>query len=367
MPIFMDLHKVSGITAKDAAGAHCEDLKIQEQYGCNCMTYWVDEERESAFCLIEAPSKEAVKEMHDKAHGLIPHEIIEVDSNIVKAFLGRIQDPDLIADLTNPHFKVFNDSPFRILLLIKTIDSRLLQNSLGNTDANAVLSFYNKIISEELKRCEGCEVELEMDAYVASFSSVKNAVNCALAIKNAMQNYGNTLNLKIVLHAGTPMGNSDVIFGETLKMAKYLFQVEANNQIIISPVVKNVIAENRDQFQEKIKEIKSVTPSEEKMLSQLMHTLEQNWQNPLFSSTQFCEVVAMSKSNLYRKCLSLTGQTPNALLRNYRLMESLKLLKSDRGISQIVFDSGFNSPSYFTKCFHKQFGLRPNTFQNPQA
>ncbi len=34
------------------------------------MTYWIDEARESIFCLIEAPDKDTVKEMHSKAHGL---------------------------------------------------------------------------------------------------------------------------------------------------------------------------------------------------------------------------------------------------------------------------------------------------------
>ena len=58
------------------------------------MTYWIDEERENIFCLIDAPDKEAVEEMHRKAHGLIPNKIIEVNSTLVKSFLGRIYDPD---------------------------------------------------------------------------------------------------------------------------------------------------------------------------------------------------------------------------------------------------------------------------------
>jgi hypothetical protein len=44
--------------------------------------------------LIEAPNESCVKDVHDNAHGLIPHQIIEVDKNVVNAFLGRIEDPD---------------------------------------------------------------------------------------------------------------------------------------------------------------------------------------------------------------------------------------------------------------------------------
>ena len=79
MPIYMDRHDLSGVTAKDVAQAHQKDLSIQEDFGCRGITYWFDEERGAAFCLIEAPDKNAVKEMHDHAHGLVPHQILEVE------------------------------------------------------------------------------------------------------------------------------------------------------------------------------------------------------------------------------------------------------------------------------------------------
>lgn len=47
----MDRHDFSGITAKDVAAAHQEDLKIQEKYGCRRLSFWFDEERQMAFCL----------------------------------------------------------------------------------------------------------------------------------------------------------------------------------------------------------------------------------------------------------------------------------------------------------------------------
>lgn len=72
--------------------------------------------------------------------------------------------------------------------------------------------------------------------------------------------------------------------------------------------------------------------------------------------------MSMSKSKLYRKSTSLTGFSPNSLLREYRLLKSLDLLKTDRNISQTMFDCGFSSPSYFTKCFQKRFGMQPLNF-----
>jgi len=83
MPIYMDVHLVPGVKAKNVAEAHRQDMLHQEGYGCKCMTYWIDERRESIFCLIEAPDKDAVEEMHARAHGLIPNRIIEVSSKVV--------------------------------------------------------------------------------------------------------------------------------------------------------------------------------------------------------------------------------------------------------------------------------------------
>ena len=94
MPIYMDVHIIPGVKAKDVADAHQKDVALQGEYNCKCMTYWVDEKRENVFCLIEAPEKHVVEEMHKQAHGLIPHKIIEVSSVLVESFLGRTEDPE---------------------------------------------------------------------------------------------------------------------------------------------------------------------------------------------------------------------------------------------------------------------------------
>ncbi|MEQ9581248.1 MAG: DUF4242 domain-containing protein [Arenibacter sp.] len=58
MPIYMDRHEIpEEITAAHVAQMHREDLKIEHLYGCKGMTYWCDEKRRTAFCLIQAPIK----------------------------------------------------------------------------------------------------------------------------------------------------------------------------------------------------------------------------------------------------------------------------------------------------------------------
>ena len=72
MPLFMDVHTVSGATAEAVAGAHQKDLQVQPQYGVKYVKYWLDEGTGKIFCLAEAPSKEAfeARSIVHVAHGV---------------------------------------------------------------------------------------------------------------------------------------------------------------------------------------------------------------------------------------------------------------------------------------------------------
>jgi hypothetical protein len=80
MPLFMDIHEKlpAGTTAKDVAGAHEADLKVQGKYGVKYLKYWVDEKAGKVFCLADAPNAEAAIKVHKEAHGLVADRIFPV-------------------------------------------------------------------------------------------------------------------------------------------------------------------------------------------------------------------------------------------------------------------------------------------------
>jgi len=86
MPIFLDRHDLTGLTAADI-------LEVQERYGVRFLTYWFDEARGTGFCLIDAPDVATAMRVHDEAHGDVAKDVIEVDLSAVEAFLGRVSDP----------------------------------------------------------------------------------------------------------------------------------------------------------------------------------------------------------------------------------------------------------------------------------
>jgi AraC-like DNA-binding protein len=361
MPLYMDVHIVPGVKAKDVAEAHRKDLFLQEEHQCKCMTYWIDEARGNIFCLIEAPDKHAVEEMHSKAHGLIPNKIIEVNSTLVESFLGRIYDPDG-AEITHDGLKVFSDPSFRILMVTKITDPVLLQYRYGSEETSELLNRHNNIIRKNLSRYGGREVEHGGAGFMISFASASKAIAYAMDIQKEMPDtYADLIGFRIGINAGEPVEKSNRLFGDTIQLADYLCTIAKDSQIAVASSVKELVS--KDHFQNKEHNFLTLPPQDEMLLQLLFNKLMENWQDPDFDIPDYCQGMAMSKSQLYRKTVLLTGLSPNMLLKEFRLEKAKELMRKRRyTISQITFDSGFTSPSYFTKCFKKKYGLLPMTY-----
>ncbi|MFL5744755.1 MAG: nickel-binding protein [Niastella sp.] len=358
MALYMDIHIIPGIKAKDVAEAHQKDILLQEEHQCKCMTYWIDEERNNVFCLIEAPDKESVAALHQHSHGLVPHKVIEVNPELVESFLGRLHDP-VNAPATENGLKIFNDPSYRIILFITTTDPALLRHQLGAEKANELLNGCTNVIRQNLAVFDGREVEHPGTGFIASFTAASKAVSCALSIQEAAaQPAMQTAGVKIGINAGEPVSTGSSLFGDTIQFARHLCFISCATRIAISSAVKELAA--KDHFQKPANNIICLAPPDEILLELLFSKLEEHWQNPDFTISEFCQAMAMSQSQLYRKTVELTGMSPNIFLKEYRLEKAKELLNQQRySISQITFDAGFTSPSYFTKCFKKNYGLLP--------
>lgn len=90
----------------------------------------------------------------------------------------------------------------------------------------------------------------------------------------------------------------------------------------------------------------------------------ENISNENFGVAELAEELSMSRSTLLRKIQKETGISASQFIRKTRLDESIKLLKdSQNTISEISFQVGFNSTSYFIKCFKEEFGYPPGEYQ----
>jgi Protein of unknown function (DUF4242) len=79
MPLFMDVHQIAGgVSVDDVAKAHLADLQTQDRHDVRYLRYWIDEPGGRIFCLVDAPDAEAANAVHREAHGLVAHEIHQV-------------------------------------------------------------------------------------------------------------------------------------------------------------------------------------------------------------------------------------------------------------------------------------------------
>ena len=90
-----------------------------------------------------------------------------------------------------------------------------------------------------------------------------------------------------------------------------------------------------------------------------------NYGNPEFSMDDMADKLNMSRSTFYRNIKGVLDLSPNEFLRLERLKKAAQLLKEgENRVNEICYMVGFNSPSYFAKCFQKQFGVLPKDFVN---
>ena len=91
--------------------------------------------------------------------------------------------------------------------------------------------------------------------------------------------------------------------------------------------------------------------------------IEQNLSDSELSVEDLGSKMGLSRVQLYRKIKALTNYSPNELLRIARLKKAASLLaSSEKTISEITYEVGFTSPSYFTKCYKEYFGESPTDF-----
>ena len=133
--------------------------------------------------------------------------------------------------------------------------------------------------------------------------------------------------------------------------------------------IKNLI-ESRKKLRERFsREITlqpasiAITSMDEKLLQHVMQIMEEHMADSDFGVEAFCREAGMSRTQLHRKLKALTDQSTGDFIRIMRLKRAAELLTNHAGsIAEVAFMVGFNDPSYFTKCFQKQFGRTPSAF-----
>ena len=102
---------------------------------------------------------------------------------------------------------------------------------------------------------------------------------------------------------------------------------------------------------------------EQQFINDFTHYVEKAIANPELNVDEIAEALGLSRSNLYRKIKSLTDYSPNELIRTIRVKYAKQLLNSKaKSISEVAYEVGFSSPSYFAKCFKDFYNESPTEY-----
>ncbi|MCD0490545.1 response regulator [Pedobacter sp. MC2016-14] len=162
--------------------------------------------------------------------------------------------------------------------------------------------------------------------------------------------------------------------GERGQLASYeagsdAFLTKPINQKILFRVILNLIR-NQENVKKRFSGSEDLLPEgisynklDEEFIEKMNAYVEEHLNDTDLDYKKICELAGMSRTVLYAKFKALTGTGVHDFIKNIRLKKSIRLLQEGKlNISQIAYEVGFATPSYFTKSFVKKYDIGPKDY-----
>jgi len=191
-----------------------------------------------------------------------------------------------------------------------------------------------------------------------------DGIEFSFKIKNEI----NTAHIPVILLTAQSE-EKDVILGLESGVDDYL--MKPFNASILLLKIANLL-QNREKIKKRfglddtvlLESIKADS-LDKKLMEKIQECITNNISNEDFSVEILSTEIGMHRSNLTKKISSLTGMTPNELIKSQRMKLAAKLiLASGKNVSEIAYQVGFSDPKYFSKSFKKYFGVLPTEYSN---
>jgi AraC-like DNA-binding protein len=369
MPLYMDFHQFESITVEDVKKAHIADISVQEKFGVKYHQFWVNEVSGSVFCLVEGPDPKTCELCHQVAHGNIACNIQEVEPGFFNLFMGEKQFID--HGLTINHDGSI-DNANRILLVADIRGITLLDNARQFRKLTIPFSA-KKTVLDTIDSFGGRFVEYSSDGnLIGVFDSAIHALRCVLKIQHDLSdsNQENTSSedgrivFRLAVYKCQPLHHTDGFFEMAIQSAKRMCLITPPNQITVSANLLDLFkieTDDIDSYKSQFHQIE-FSEADEQFMQRLFDLAERNIPEENFNVQDLCKLIGISRAQLYRKILSLTGKSPNHFIRDLRMHKAWQLLKSKRNnITEIAYEVGYSNPSYFSKMFFQNFGYYPSS------
>lgn len=141
-----------------------------------------------------------------------------------------------------------------------------------------------------------------------------------------------------------------------IKSHKAIFKTQSGISMLLFTATKNVKATTKVS-----RKRHSKNPADNSFLHQVIQNINNHLSNDHYGVGMLCHEMGVNERQLQRKLKAITNKSPNQLISLIRLNKAKELIQnSQHTIAEIAFQTGFSSPSYFSKCFKKEFAISPS-------
>ncbi|MGB3465756.1 MAG: helix-turn-helix domain-containing protein, partial [Cyclobacteriaceae bacterium] len=240
-------------------------------------------------------------------------------------------------------------------------------------------------ISSEVRKYQGKIATLERDRLTILFKGSERAVNCGIAISNKMKELNIDMCAAIYLREVplTAYGRLEMPRDE---QAEKMLSLAHPNQLLITQDIKHLLSgvalsltkqntiydgqhvdactlyqvhtSSSGRLQKSLQDTSQTVT----FLESILQIIDKYLDDESFGVATLSKETGVSERQLQRKIKNMTKKSPNQLITSVRLNRAKEmLLLQQHTVAEIAFSTGFSSPSYFSKCFKKEFGISPTS------
>ncbi|MEO9802813.1 MAG: alpha/beta fold hydrolase [Reichenbachiella sp.] len=244
-----------------------------------------------------------------------------------------------------------------------------------------------ELISQFVTQYRGKIVQYDNESFIATFEGPSKAVHCSIDLMDAIRSLNIQLAIGVHIREGA-IDKAHFISGETQVFTDSMLQISTPNQVLITQTVKHLLlgtgltfVHREDVFKsmsgellslyQVIDDSRSTAPLDnysqkqfaqnDSFLENVLQCIDDHLSSESFGVEMLCREMGISERQLQRKLKAITNKSPNQLISSVRLHRAKELLHDrEYNINEIAFQTGFSSPSYFSKCFKKEFSISPS-------
>jgi adenylate cyclase len=137
-------------------------------------------------------------------------------------------------------------SAFRTVVFTDIVGHTEMMQRLGDARGREVLREHERITRETLRAHGGVEVKTDGDSFMASFGSVTQAMDCAIALQRAFAAHSASmpepLHVRVGLNAGEPIEEDGDLFGSTVILASRIAAKAGAGEILIPEPLRHLLS-----------------------------------------------------------------------------------------------------------------------------